>query len=318
VTFYSIRCKIPMHRMLFLVHILTSMNTPDKAWSCYLPQSPAATAWGVYILDAGYTLIAPNTPYPPGEHPDDHMFCWENGRTLDSFTLVYITRGSGKLESRSGGTHAIHAGDLFILYPGDWHRFQPSPDTGWDEHWVEFDGEQARRIMRNPAFSPKQPVHSIGADEQILRLFIEISEATQTQPPGFEQIIATQAAQIVARLLARLQHRSPEARDMETRIRHACLHILQNAELMIDTHQLSRDLGISHSAFRKHFKQITGLPPGQYQIHIRLNKARRLLRNSPLSIQAIAEQLGFESIYYFSRLFKKKTGCSPLAYRKQT
>lgn len=307
-----------MDRMLYFLHILRSMNTPEKAWSCYLPQSPAAVAWGLYILDAGYTLIAPHTPYPPGEHPDDHMFDWKNGRTLDSFTLVYITRGSGKLESHSGGTHTINAGDLFILYPGEWHRFQPAPDTGWDEHWVEFDGEHARRIMSDPAFSPKHPVHSIGADEQILRLFIEISEATQTQGPGFEQIIATQTSQIVARLLAHLQYDSPEARDMEALVRRACLHILQNAEQTIDPQQLSCELGISYSAFRSHFKQITGLPPGQYQIHIRLNKARRLLRNSTLSIQEIAEQLGFESIYYFSRLFKKKTGCSPLAYRKQT
>lgn len=306
-----------MDRMLFFLHILTIMNQPDKAWSCYLPQSPAAVAWGLYILDAGYTLIAPNTAYPPGEHPDSNMFTWKKGRTLDSFTLVYITRGSGKLESHSGGTHTINAGDLFILYPGEWHRFQPDADTGWDEHWVEFDGEQARRIMSHPAFSPKQPVHSIGADEPILALFIEISEATQTQPPGFEQIIATQASQIVARLLARLQYSSPEAREMETCIRRACLHILQHAEQAIDTLQLSRELGISHSAFRNHFKQITGLPPGQYQIQIRLNKARRLLRNSTLSIQEIAEQLGFDSIYYFSRLFKKKTGCSPLAFRKQ-
>jgi AraC-like DNA-binding protein len=292
------------------------MNSPEKAWSCYLPQSPAAVAWGLYILDAGYTLITPNTPYPPGEHPDDHMFCWDYGRTLDSFTLVYITHGSGTFESQSGGKKTITDGDLFILYPGEWHRFKPSKNTGWHEHWVEFDGEQARRIMHHPAFSPKQPVYTIGADESILRLFLEISETTQTQPPGFEQIIATQASQIVARLLARLQYSSPEDHDMETHIRHACLHILQHAEQTIDTRQLSCKLGISHSAFRKHFKQITGLPPGQYQIQIRLNKARRLLRNSTLSIQEIAEQLGFDSIYYFSRLFKKKTGCSPLAYRK--
>ena len=150
-----------------------------------------------------------------------------------------------------------------------------------------FDGEQARRIMRHPAFSAEQPVHSIGADESILRLLLEISEATQTQLPGFEQIIATQASQIVASLLARLQYSSPEDHDMETRIRRACLHISQHAEQTIDTSQLSRDLGISHSAFRNQFKQDTGLPPSQYQIQIRLNKARRLLRNSTLSIQEI-------------------------------
>lgn len=233
--------------------------------------------------------------------------------------IQFCGRDQGKEQFLEEVEQAMDMGyKNFLLLTGEWHRFQPDIDTGWDEHWVEFDGEQARRIMSNPAFSPKQPVHSIGADEPILALFIEISEATQTQPPGFEQIIATQASQIVARLLVRLQYSSPAARDMESRIRRACLHILQNAEQMIDTPQLSRDLGISHSAFRNHFKQITGLPPGQYQIHIRLNKARRLLRNSTLSIQEIAEQLGFESIYYFSRLFKKKTGCSPLAYRKQT
>ena len=306
-----------MDRMPSFLHILTLMNPPNKAWSCYLPQSPEAEAWGLFVLDAGYTLIPPHTPYPPGQHPDSNLLTWESGRTLDSFTLVYITHGSGVFESRSGGRQSVRAGDLFIVSPGEWHRYRPDPDTGWDEYWVEFDGEQARRIMRNEAFSPKRPLHSIGADEQILRLFIEITEATQTQSPGFEQIIAAQTSQIVARSLARLRYSQPEARATETIIGRARLHILKNAEASIDFQSLAAELGISYSAFRHHFKQLTGLPPGQFQIQIRLNKARRLLRNSPLSIAAIADRLGFESIYYFSRLFKKKTGLSPLAYRKQ-
>ena len=143
------------------------------------------------------------------------------------------------------------------------------------------------------------------------------AESTQTQPPGFEQIIATQASQVVARLVAHLRYSSPEAQRIETIIRRARLHILKNATQAIDTHSLARELGISYSALRHNFKRLTGLPPGQYQIQIRLNKARRLLRNSSLSIQEIAARLGFESIYYFSRLFKKKTGLVPLAYRRK-
>jgi AraC-like DNA-binding protein len=292
------------------------MNKPDKSWSCYLPQSPEAEQWGLFVLDAGYTVIPPNSPYPPGPHPDDHISV-ASGRTLDTFTLVYITRGGGNFESRSGGEHAIREGDLFIAHPGEWHRYQPDPATGWDEYWVEFDGEQARRIMSNDVFSLDKPVLSIGDDDQILRLFIEIAEATQTQPPGFEHIIATQASQIVARTLARLRYSSAEAREMETLIRRARLHILKNVEQTLDFQALAVELGISYSAFRHRFKQATGLPPGQYQIQIRLNQARRLLRNSRLSVDAIAKQLGFDSIYYFSRLFKKKTGQSPLAFRKE-
>jgi len=293
------------------------MKNPDKSWFCYLPQSPEAEAWGLYVLNAGYTVIPPNTPYPPGQHPDDHISV-ATGRTLDTFAFVYITRGNGTFESRSGGKHTISEGDLFILFPGEQHRYQPDPTTGWDEYWVEFDGEQAHRIMSNEAFSLKKPVLPIGADDQILRLFIEIAEATQTQPPGFEHIIAAQASQIVARILARLLYSSAEAREMETLIRRARLHIMRHAEQTIDCQQLARELGISYSAFRHRFKQITGLPPGQYQIQIRLNKARSLLRNSPLSVADIAAQLGFESIYYFSRLFKKKTGLSPREWRNLT
>jgi AraC-like DNA-binding protein len=291
------------------------MRNYENAWFCYLPQSPEARKWGLFVLDAGYTIIPPGTPYPPGQHPQDHMSV-TSGRILGSFTLVYITRGGGVFESRSAGPRPIREGDLFIVFPGEWHRYQPDCTTGWDEYWVEFDGEQARRIMHNEALSLKNPVLHIGADDQILRLFIEIAEATQTQPPGFEHIIAAQTSLIVAYTLARLRCSSAEARAMETLIRKARLHILKNAETSIDFQSLARKLGISYSALRHRFKQITGLPPGQYQTQIRLHKARLLLSNSPLTVAEISDQLGFESIYYFSRLFKKKTGISPTAFRR--
>jgi AraC-like DNA-binding protein len=75
-------------------------------------------------------------------------------------------------------------------------------------------------------------------------------------------------------------------------------------------------MSISYSAFRQNFKKITGLPPNQYQIQIRLNKAKSLLHNTTLSIDQIAHACGFDSIHYFSRLFKSKLGLSPLAFRK--
>jgi AraC-like DNA-binding protein len=74
---------------------------------------------------------------------------------------------------------------------------------------------------------------------------------------------------------------------------------------------------MSYSLFRKTFKEITGLSPHQYRLTIRLHRAERLLRSTNMQISRIAEILGFSSIYYFSELFKKKTGQSPLEYRKE-
>ena len=86
-------------------------------------------AWGLHVVDAGYSLIGPNSPYPPGKHPQDHMFTWEQGRTLESYTLVYITRGQGVIETKRTGLLKVQSGQLFILYPGEWHRYQK-------HHWL--------------------------------------------------------------------------------------------------------------------------------------------------------------------------------------
>jgi len=42
---------------------------------------------------------------------------------------------------------AIEAGDAFLLFPGKWHRYRPAPSTGWDEHWIGFNGSYADQIM---------------------------------------------------------------------------------------------------------------------------------------------------------------------------
>ena len=94
-----------------------------------------AEAWGLFVLDAGYTVIPPNTPYPPGQHPDDHMSV-TIGRTLETFTLVYITRGGGTFESRSGGQHPIHEGNLLSSFPANGTATCPTrqragTNTGW-------------------------------------------------------------------------------------------------------------------------------------------------------------------------------------------
>jgi AraC-like DNA-binding protein len=93
---------------------------------------------------------------------------------------------------------------------------------------------------------------------------------------------------------------------------------LEQSNEGVDFDQLARNLGLSLSGFRKQFRKITGLPPGQYLQQIKINKACELLRQTVLSVGEISVRLGFESIYYFSRIFKHKTGLAPSDYRKQS
>lgn len=55
--------------------------------------------------------------------------------------LLAITLGQGILKTATCPHLAIHAGDIFILFPSQWHRFRPVPKTGWNESFVGFDGD---------------------------------------------------------------------------------------------------------------------------------------------------------------------------------
>lgn len=65
------------------------------------------------------------------------------------------------------------------------------------------------------------------------------------------------------------------------------------------------------------FKRYTGMSPLNYLTEYRIRRSKELLRQADYSIAKVAELVGFEDNLYFSRIFKKRTGYSPSAYREE-
>ena len=77
---------------------------------------------------------------------------------------------------------------------------------------------------------------------------------------------------------------------------------------------LARQLGISEVYLRKLFSVHYKITPKQYVLDIRIRKAKQMLRDTPLTVAAIAEACGFASVYHFCREFKQRTGLTPTQY----
>jgi transcriptional regulator GlxA family with amidase domain len=103
---------------------------------------------------------------------------------------------------------------------------------------------------------------------------------------------------------------------MEKVIREVCFRIRENIEEEVDFKSFAGENNIGYSYFRKMFKQYTGIAPGQYHLDLKIRRAREMLVSTERSIKEIAFDLGFQSIHYFSRIFKKKTGFAPSEIRK--
>ena len=288
-----------------------------QTYFCYLPLSSKSQAWGAYVPDAGFALVPPGSPYPPGEHPADHDFTWERGRSLGSYQFIYITRGSGVFESEASGIRCVKPGDLLIVFPGVWHRYRPGLETGWDEYWIEFEGDYIRRLMKLGDFNPSQPVQSIGMHQTLLQLFVEAVTILHRQPAEFQYLLGALAVQIIARTLSVLKEQNYEGRPVEQIVREAKELLSRQNRRPVSLEQLAAQFNMSYSAFRRMFKTQTGFSPGQFAMEVTVRRAKDILQHTPKPVHLIAEELGFDSIHYFSRLIKQRTGLSPSELRKK-
>jgi transcriptional regulator GlxA family with amidase domain len=89
-----------------------------------------------------------------------------------------------------------------------------------------------------------------------------------------------------------------------------------NLQHSISMPQLASQMSLSGRTLNRRFKRATGLSPQAYLQSLRIAGAKDLLRHSNLSISEVAWQVGLQDVSYFSQLFRRHSGMSPLRYRE--
>jgi AraC-like DNA-binding protein len=112
--------------------------------------------------------------------------------------------------------------------------------------------------------------------------------------------------------------RRREDDDRTVRVEGAIDLIRESLTADLSLRELARRAFMSESGFSHLFKDMTGIPPKRYAMHVRMARARELLETSRLSVKEIAAELGFSDQHYFSRAFRKVTGRPPTAFRSRS
>lgn len=293
------------------------MTFTEKRVFKYLTVGEDDKRWGIYLTGAGHISVDQNTEYPLIDDPSHHYFHWSVGRRLSDYQVLYITKGKGVFESEITGTRRINAGDIFILFPGIWHRFKPDNDSGWDEYWVEFNGNLINHYRTKEFLNPENPIITIGITGEIAENYLKIANLIHKENPGFQYIASGILLQILGQLFASRKYHAFEGKEIEDKIKQAKLAILENMNHPVSQQKLAQNIGLGYSLYRKKFKEYTGVSPAQYHIQLRINKAKDLLITTNQSFKELAHELGFESTDYFFRLFRQKTGFTPSEFREK-
>ena len=289
------------------------MPKPDF-YAKYYPDTPVMREWPFRPRSFGYNRIAPYAKCPKGLHPEDHLFSRKNGRVLPTVTLVNVVGGKGRFRSGPSGTLEMPRNTLLFVFPNVRHAYGSHARTGWDDQWIELDAACTLPLLQQAGVTPEHPLRVFNAAPRLSQLFQELFDFSRTETFGTEQELAACAYRILAHALALWQSHSAHAQSFAAvdRMRQYLLSDLAHTP---SVGTAADQAGLSASRLRVLFRRATGLSPKQFQLEARVSRAERLLANSDLSIGAIAEQTGFESVYHFSRQFKRMRSVSPAHYR---
>lgn len=282
----------------------------------YLVVNPRDVQWGLTVSTVGYEEIGVADTYPTRGHADGYYFDIDKGRVLNEYQLLYITEGEGIFNSAHAKDIPLKAGNLFLLFPGEWHTYHPTGKNGWKSYWIGFKGKNVDDRVKAGFLSVYKPIYHVGFSADIIRLYEEAYKRAQEEASYSQQILAGIVNHLVGLMYA--LERSMELSKDHTRvdmINLARLRIRESLEVDLTIQQVAEELGVSYSNFRKLFKEFTGISPALYQQDLRLQRAKELLATTTLSIKEIAYRLRFDSPDYFSSKFKIKTGKKPSEFR---
>ena len=253
--------------------------------------------------------------YNVGYQKCDPDYQWGPG-VRDHYCIHHILSGSGYYTMEDVTIH-LCAGDTFILFPGTELQYQADSEEPWEYAWAGFMGADAASLIRNTEFSRETPYILKGKiPEELIRNGLE--KIYHVKGNSYEAAVAmTGAMYSLLAIFMRYTEREEQEKDIQlSYVEKAESYIETNYSYPITVEDISYYVGISRSHLFRSFQTYMSKSPKEYLTEYRIKQACRLLRETDLSVSAIAYSVGFENNLYFSKAFRKQKGVSPTEYRK--
>lgn len=236
-------------------------------------------------------------------------------RVFRQWALVYSVSGRCFYEDARGGREELEPGAWILVFPELAQAYGPAPGNRWDEIYVCFRGPVFEAWREAGCFAPLRPTGCWLPPAQGVRAFQKFFQQVQRK-----NCSSLKAVCLWQELLAEIVGAPREPAMKREDWLERALDFLEHSELgggADSLRQAAQTCGIGYESFRKKFESAVGMPPGQYVLARRIERARRLLAFQSLTNCEIAALLGFHDEFHFSKTFSRLTGTSPREFRQQ-
>jgi len=290
----------------------------------YLPVSDAAMRWGLYLTGAGRGVVPAGEDYPPEGHPGLYSFEWSRGRVLPEFQIILITDGRGVFESKPTGKIPVQPGSLLFLFPGGWHRYRPDRCSGWTERWISLNGELTHRLLELQVLGPESAVCQTNAPKTLAKEFDRLLDRIHKDSNQNSILLSLRAMGLIGTVLENLLdpaelpggQRTVRSRDVRDPLVADALELIwTHSHRALSIQKIADRLSSSRRALERHFQEELGNTVLEEINVCRLSRAKRLLRETDLSVKTVASLAGFPSEERMRIAFIHTEKTPPSAYR---
>lgn len=242
-------------------------------------------------IKCGWHQRKPGGFWGPSAHPN--------------YNLHYVLSGKGTY-TVNGKTYKLEKNHIFLIKPDMIIKQQADMDDPWLYSWIAFDGRVAEGLFEACGFN--DDTYALYCPE-LYGIFDEFRHI----PAGKEVSAIALNAKLYAIMERLLAQNTPQTH--ENPVSQYCIkaadYIQANYQAHITIDGIAKNLGIDRRYFSRIFTKYIGVSPQKYLVDYRLEKANYLLSSGEYSVSEVAVSVGYDDIFAFSKIFKKKYGYPP-------
>ncbi len=235
--------------------------------------------------------------------------------------------------SADGVPHLLHKGEIIFHKPNEFHTLKANGKTAPNLVVMSFHcssscmdffrdrvltiTDEERSLLAQIITEARECFSSPLDDPYLLKL-----ERKDPSPFASEQLIRIYLEQFLLQMCRRCQKNEFVLPPVKSIKKSNDLQIYDRVRLYLEAHlyehisieSICRENLIARSQLQKIFRERTNSGVINYFSKMKIDAAKQMIRESNLNFSQIAEKLGYTSVHYFSRQFKKVTGMSPSEY----
>ncbi|TXK75927.1 AraC family transcriptional regulator [Paenibacillus sp. N3.4] len=256
-----------------------------------------------------HSLIVLNVGHLPGRTSFRH------DATFEKWAFVYLDGGNGTYQVDGGTVQKIQSGSLFFLRPDVVYNYGPDVNGFWNEYYFTFEGSRIEEWLNSwlkDVDVAKQVGHEDATQQnRIERIFMLMESGIPDNIDRAALLLESLLFEFMLKDQGLAQHtKKQQIIDLMNDLGDSLFE-------PFDAFSTAKRHHISISTLRRVVSEYTGYPLNAYIHRLKIAEAKNILLNTGSTVKEIADSLGYKDVFYFSRLFKKYVGVSPLLYRSQ-